>query len=797
MTLNDRIAPDRMAQRLASVVACAVFCLTAASGARAAEHPGAAIYQKLCIECHGKDGAGVKDKYDEPLHGNRSIEALAKRIAKTMPEDNVGACVGEDAKQVAAYIYDAFYSPQAHARLKPPEFDVARLTIAQYRASVADVVGRFRPGFDKPLGTERGLKGFYSGLAIEKPEPVVELPPGAATPPPKKKKGDPPKARFDRLDGQVAFAFGEGSPDAEKLRNEEFAVRWEGSIIAEETGVYEFIVKTENGVRLWVNDTKTNLIDAWVSSGPEVREQKRSIYLLGGRAYPLTLEFFKYKEKTASVQLLWKPPHGVVSVIPQQALSPVRLRETMVVKATFPPDDRSEGYERGTGVSKAWDHATTEAAIEVAEHVEKNLEELAGAQANAADRAEKLREFARRFAEAAFRRPLGGEDARLMVERQFETAKTPEIAVKRVVLLALKSPRFLFPDLPHDGAPDDHEVAARLALYLWDSIPDANLLRAAEQGKLRTQEQIAEQARRMIGDARAKAKVRGFFHHWLELERAEAIAKDPKAFPGFDAAVLADLRTSLELFLDEVVWSERSDYRELLQADYLLLNERLAKLYGKSVDGEGFQRVGFDPKQRAGVVTHPYLLAAFASSKQTSPIHRGVFLTRTIVGMTLRPPPEAVAFEDAKFDAHLTMREKVTELTKNTSCMGCHKTINPLGFSLENYDAIGRWRTKEGDKPIDAASDFSTNEGQTIRLTGARDLVKFAAENADGHRAFIHQLFQHASKQAVNVYGPDTLEMLRKTFAESDYNIRKLLTEVAITAAMRGMPGREGKVAQQ
>ena len=124
--------------------------------------------------------------------------------------------------------------------------------------------------------------------------------------------------------------------------------------------------------------------------------------------------------------------------------------------------------------------------------------------------------------------------------------------------------------------------------------------------------------------------------------------------------------------------------------------------------------------------------------------------------MTLKDPPDAVAFEDAKFEAHLTMREKITELTKNTTCMGCHGTINPLGFSLENFDAIGRWRTKDGNKPINAVSEFATDEGKTIRLTGARDLVKFAADNPGGHRAFIHHLFHHTAKQAVGVYGPDT-----------------------------------------
>ncbi len=782
---------------LGAVAVGAALGITVSRAASTPEHPGAAIYRKLCAECHGDKGQGVPDKYDEPLHGNRTVEALAKRIARTMPEDHVGACVGEDAAQVAGFIHEAFYSPQAQARLKPPEFDLARLTNGQYRTSVADLVGRFRPGFDKPLGAERGLQGHYRGLVDIGPGVTAnEKVPAAAPPPPKPPEKKPEQVRFDRVDGQVAFNYGEASPDPERMGAEGFSVRWEGSVFAPVTGAYEFIVKSENGIRLWVNDTTKLLIDGWVSPGP-MREEKRSVFLLGGRAYPLTLEFFKFKEKSASIHLLWKPPHGIVETIPRENLSPDRLRPSMVVKTAFPADDRSAGYERGTGVSKAWEQATTEAAINVAEDVDAHLEELSGAKANAPDRVERLKQFARQFAGTAFRRPLSDEEYQRVVERQFAAAKSPDLAVKRIVLFTLKSPRFLYPDLPDGEPPDACDVAARLALSLWDSIPDQKLLQAAAEGKLSTREQIAAQAARMLGDARTKAKMRGFFHHWLELERGESIAKDPKAFPGFDAAVLADLRTSLDRFLDEVVWSERSDYRELLHADYLYLNERLGKLYGKEVAGDGFQRVAFDPKQRAGVVTHPYLLAALAHGKHTSPIHRGVFLTRTFVGMTLLSPPEAIAFEDAKFEAHLTMREKVTELTKNTSCMGCHATINPLGFSLENYDAIGRWRTKEGDQPINAVTDFATDEGDTIRLTGARDLVKFAAENPGGHRAFIHQLFHHAAKQAVGVHGPDTLEVLRQSFVASGFNIRKLLAEIATIAAMRGMPGADGKVAQQ
>jgi hypothetical protein len=727
----------------------------------------------------------VNGKYDETLTGDRSLSALTRKIEKTMPEDNEGACVGQDAQQVAAYIYEAFYSPAAQARAHPPTQDLSRLTIAQYRTSVLDLVGRFRmgPGFDRPITPESGLKAAYRGVELGKPGEVVEEKD-------KKNKKKRPNFKFERIDARVAFHFGAESPDKEKMAAEEFSTRWDGCIIAEESGLYDFTIKTENGARLWINDSDEGgvLIDAWVSSGPAVREEKKSLYLVAGRAYRLVLEHFKFKEPTASIELWWKPPHGVNEIIPAYALRTDRPREMMIVSANFPPDDRSVGYERGTSISKAWEQATTDAAIAVAERVEIKLDELTGSKAGAPDRADKLKKFASAFAEAAFRRPLTEEQTRLYIEGLFKTAKNPEQAVKRVVLFTLKSPQFLYPELHDNPLPDDFAVASRLALALWDSIPDKKLIQAATAGKLRTRDQVKAEALRMLPDARTKAKLHGFFHHWLDLEHAESTSKDPKAFPGFNDEVIADLRESLLQFIDETVWSEKSDYRELLQADYLLLNDRLAKFYGTGDPGEGFQRVSFDPKQRAGVVTHPYLLASLAYSKQSSPIQRGVFLTRNIVGMALKPPPMAVTFDETHFNAKLTMREKITELTRNSSCMICHSVINPLGFSLENFDAIGRWRTKDNNKPVNSVSEFADDEGKTVRLTGPRDIVNYVADHPSGHRAFIRHLFNHTVKQQIPAYGAQTLENLQRDFAASGCNMQKLLVEIALVAAMDGMP---------
>lgn len=742
-------------------------------------HPGLAIYKKLCLECHGPAGEGVKDKADEALHGDRDIAWLTTEIDRTMPEEKPEQCVGTDARAVAEYIYDAFYSAEAQARLHPPKVLFSRLTESQFRNSVTDLFGSFRGGHGRALGPERGLRGFYDGTLK------------------KKNDKDQPKegVKFDRVEGPIRFDFGEGVPtlpEGKSFDPTQFSIRWEGSLIAPETGKYEIVLRLRNGATLWINnrgDENRRLIDAYVAPHNDWREEKAAIHLLGGRAYPVKLDYFKYLEKSGGVELWWRPPHGVLEPIPARCLSPEKVPESFVSATPFPADDRSTGYERGIQVSKGWQDAVTAAAVEAADYAVDRLDELAGTKKDDPERGRKIDDFARRFVETAFRRPLNDAEYERYVKSQFEGAKSPEAAVKRVVLLALASPRFQFPALVEDGAPsEDYAIAARLALALWDSVPDKALLEAAKKGELRDPNKLDFHARKLLESPRAREKLRGFFHEWLELERADELAKDEQTFPGFDAALIADLRTSLWLFLDDAVWGENSDYRSLLLADHLFFNERLGKFYGKSVQGPEFQRVAMDPRQRTGIITHPFLLSSLAYHNNTSPIHRGVFLTRNLVGMTLKSPVEANQFDDSKFDPSLTMREKVTEMTRSRACMGCHQTINPLGFSLENFDGVGRWRTEEKKKPIDPASPFKTGEGETIQLKGARDVAEYATESPSAHRIFIRQLFQHLAKQPIEAYGPGELESQRTEFEKSGFNIRELMARLGKVAAL-GAPG--------
>jgi hypothetical protein len=214
------------------------------------------------------------------------------------------------------------------------------------------------------------------------------------------------------------------------------------------------------------------------------------------------------------------------------------------------------------------------------------------------------------------------------------------------------------------------------------------------------------------------------------------------------------------------------------------MNERLAKFYGAPVpDGGDFAPVKFGDGKHAGIFTHPFLLSLHSYSKFSSPIHRGVFLTRSVMGRMLKPPPQAIEFKDDRFDPTLTMREKVTEITNKSSCMSCHVTINPLGFALENFDAVGRFRTTDNSKPVNPVSDYITSDGDTVKLSGPRDIATHAAGNDSARRGFVRHLFQYTIKQAPAAFGPETLLKLDTQFANG-FHIRNLYMESAIIAAL-------------
>lgn len=766
-----------MSRVLFALLVVAITSVTTAAEPRSGE----VIFRELCASCHGAKGEGVKTEYAQPLVGDKPLAELTELIDKTMPEGEPEKVDGVEAQNVAKYVYDTFYSPVAQARNAPPRIELSRLTVRQYQNSVADLIGTFRLAMAWPA--ERGLRGEYS----------------------KSRRSRGGDRVIDRVDPVVNFDFGDKSPDAEKIPEpHEFSIRWEGSLLAPETGNYDLVVKTDHAMQFWFNEMREPLIDAKVKSGKDT-EYRATVKMHAGRVYPLKLEFIKANQgvddskkakerpsKPAMIALEWQPPQRAQEVIPAHNLTPKLFATQYIPQTPFPPDDRSIGYERGTSISKAWDQATTDAALEAAAYLVKYSRDITGVDLNREDQKDKLRTFCIKFAERAFHRPLTPEQQQLYIDQQFAEAPDLTLAFKRFVLLVLKSPRFLYHEVGNsqeNPVIDSYDVAARLSYALWDSLPDVTLLSEAGAGSLLKPDRVQKQVERMMTDPRTKAKLHAFLLQWLRVDQAPDLSKDEKLFPEFDEHVATDLRTSLELALEDIVWSEQSDFRRLLTEDSIYLNGRLGKLYGADLaEDADFTKVALNPGQRSGVIAHPYLLAGFAYTSTSSPIHRGVFISRSLLGRTLRPPPEAVAPLAPDLHASLTTRERVILQTKADACNTCHKMINPLGFTLENFDAIGRFRAEEKGKAIDATGSYLTRTGQTRQFKNGRELATFLATSDETHAAFVEQLFHFIVKQPWRAYGPTTRGDLQKKFAASEFHIRKLLAEIVTVAAQRDLP---------
>ncbi|MEM9701967.1 MAG: DUF1588 domain-containing protein, partial [Planctomycetota bacterium] len=259
--------------------------------------------------------------------------------------------------------------------------------------------------------------------------------------------------------------------------------------------------------------------------------------------------------------------------------------------------------------------------------------------------------------------------------------------------------------------------------------------------------------------------------------------------------------TSLELTIADALANDDAELTGLWNANHLFLNERLAELYkddlqdpGAVPTGGSFAKLAVREDRRTGLLTHPLLMAGYAHHRVSSPIHRGVFVARKLLGRHLKPPKEAFSPLPEDFGDGLTTRERVAHQTADAACSACHNTINPLGFSLEQFDAIGRFRTTErlatktleglDVKPVDPAGVYPLPTGEEVTLRGAADLNKLVAESAEARTAFVERLFHHAVKQPTAAYGLTTRETLAEQFEANGTNIRAAFAAAATVAAL-------------
>jgi hypothetical protein len=351
----------------------------------------------------------------------------------------------------------------------------------------------------------------------------------------------------------------------------------------------------------------------------------------------------------------------------------------------------------------------------------------------------------------ALRRPLEPAEATeyAALYDQTRTADDHPTSLRAVLTRLLIAPEFLYhvergepaaAGTTGNSSPrvTPFELAARISYLAWETMPDDALLAAAAVGSL-TGSEVGAQMKRLLADPRARETAWHFHRQWLGLDNLAGAHKNKDLYPGFDDA-RGDLLESLHRFLDEVVWTG-GDVKTLLTAPFIYATGKMAPLYGLSVTGTDFVRVDLDPRQRAGLLTQPGLLAMLGKADQSAPILRGVFVRERLLCAPLPPPPPGASTIPPNTPAARTTREFYANLTAPSPCNACHDQINPIGFGFEHYDAIGRWRDQDGITPVDATGQLTVSDAAGA-FDGAVELAGRLAESRDVEACLARQWFR-------------------------------------------------------
>jgi hypothetical protein len=401
------------------------------------------------------------------------------------------------------------------------------------------------------------------------------------------------------------------------------------------------------------------------------------------------------------------------------------------------------------------------------------------------DRPALAREIVGTFMARAFRRPsTDAEIDRVMQLVELATAEGESFAgsIAVAVQAMLVSPHFLFRveldpegDDPHAvRVLNDFELATRLSYFLWSSMPDEELFALARQGVLG--ERLEAQVRRMLADPKSRALVEHFAGQWLQLRNLDTSKPDNDVYPGFDDALRRAMRTETEQFFAAILREDRS-VLEFIDADFTFVNERLAKHYGiPDVKGNEFRRVSVDRERRGGVLGQASVLTVTSNPTRTSPVKRGKWVLDNLLG-TPPPPPPADVPPLAEEGEVLTgsLRERMEQHRSKAICASCHKSMDPLGFGLENYDGIGAWRENDGKFEIDASGTLPGGES----FAGPRELKEILkARKDDFVRCLAEKLLTYGLGRGVEYSDRCTVEDIAQVAKEHDYKFSSLVLAI-------------------
>jgi mono/diheme cytochrome c family protein len=740
------------------------------AGQLSAEHPPTLDYardvqpllRKYCIDCHGGEKPKAQlalDRYQDAAAAEKDRKVWQKiaRNIRTheMPPKNMPQPTQVERDRIVEWIDATLTRVDCRQGRDPGRVTIRRLNRAEYRNTIRDLVG-----FEFPLADDFPLDDV--GYGFDNIGDVLALSPLLV------------EKFFSAAEKimEQAIVLDSGKPARKRIAAADMESTAADNLLPD--GDYR---------GLYSNGSVSFMVDFPHDGDYQVR-----IQAYGQQAGPdparMTLRVGRRSVKTFDVAATHDKPETYEARV-NAAKGPCRLVIEFINDYFAPndPDPKKRGDRNLfigsveiSGPAKLPPLPESHRRIMIAEPVGK-------------DTAAAARTIIENFAFRAYRRPTTKEEINRLM-KIFALAEKNGERFERCIQITLTavlvSPHFLFkieidkePDNPTAVHPiNEFEQAVRLSYFLWSSMPDDELFDLAKKGLLRKDGNLEKQVRRMLKDPKARALTENFAGQWLQIRNLTTLAPDPEVYKGWDDALRSDMIRETELFFDSIVAEDRS-VLDFLDAEYSFLNERLAKHYGiAGVQGKEFRRVELKGGQRSGILTHASVLTVTSNPTRTSPVKRGKYILENILGTPPPPPPPGAGDlpDGPGIELQGTLRQRMEKHRADPNCATCHQRMDPLGFALENYDGIGRWRTKDGNFDIDAAGELPDGR----KFNGPVELKAILRQREkDFSRCLTEKMLTYALGRGLEYYDKCAVDDIVAALAKDGYKFSTLVVEIA------------------
>lgn len=716
------------------------------------------ILQKSCGDCHwgDNDDAGVNlqpfETMDQLLDARKLWRKVLTRVtAREMPPEDSEPLTDEQHKQVTAWIDDLLNSVDC-SNINAGRVTIRRLNRTEYRNTIRDLFGYdYRPAKNFP--------GDDLGYGFDNIADVLSLPPRLM-----EKYLD----AAEHITSQTII-----DPNRGQYLKEIAALKFHGSDVSE---------TFDNLHMIYSEGSISHSINAPVEGRYRVEVTLRASQA-GDELAKLGVGL-----QGSSPQVLAVPASGdqltSVSTDLQLKRGRQRLQLSFLNDYYVPATATRPALDRNLFIASVSMHGPLDADGEFSKRWLKGIP--AGDQLNVKDARRVLESFVSR----AWRRPATERDMRRFMQLYRKSTRgsaTFYDGIRTCVQAVLVSPHFLFKieSPPGDEAPsidsrlNDYQLATRLSYFLWSTMPDDELFELASGNKLHQPKVLTAQVNRMLKDPKADALVDNFVAQWLQLPKLAKVRPDPDLFPGIDRAMRRDMAIETKLLVNDVINRDAS-MLSLLDADYSFLNQRLAKHYGvEGVSGDSFQRVSLKKSGRSGIISHGSILTLTSNPTRTSPVKRGKWIMENLLGDEPPPPdPDAIPLENQE-QLTGTTRQRMIQHREDPNCAVCHKVMDELGFALENFDAVGRWRDQDEGLPVDARGELP--DGTTFDGAAAMQAVIATNMKQKFVRCLTEKMLIYALGRGLEYFDECTSDEIINTLAENDYRFSELITQIVLS----------------